>query len=75
MKRYTGSDTFEYTLEARTVDPFAKDVVRSFNSFSEIARENALSRIYLGVHFRSDAEQGLVVGDRVADYVYDNALR
>ncbi|MFC8869350.1 vanadium-dependent haloperoxidase [Streptomyces sp. NPDC057148] len=75
MKRYTGSDSFDYTLEATTVDPFAKDVVRSFNSFSEIARENALSRIYLGVHFRSDAEQGLAVGDKVADYVYNNSLR
>lgn len=74
MKRYTGSDTFDYTLEATTVDPFAQDVVRSFDSFSEIARENAESRIYLGVHFRADAEQGLVLGDKLAAYVMANTI-
>ncbi|WP_233875473.1 vanadium-dependent haloperoxidase [Streptomyces sp. ST2-7A] len=74
MERYTGSDTFEYALDATTVDPHADGVVRTFDSFSQMARENAESRIYLGVHFRSDAEQGLVLGDRVAAHVFAHAL-
>ncbi|TVR84516.1 MAG: phosphatase PAP2 family protein [Saprospirales bacterium] len=38
---------------------------RHFNSFNEMAVENAESRIYLGVHFRIDADEGLRMG-RVA---------
>ncbi|MFG3406971.1 vanadium-dependent haloperoxidase [Streptomyces sp. NPDC048142] len=75
MKRYTGSDAFAFTLEATTVDPYAGGAVRSFDSYSELARENAESRIYLGVHFRADAEKALELGDRVAAHVYANTLR
>lgn len=35
---------------------------RSFNSFIEMAVENAFSRIPLGVHFRMDCEAGLEQG-------------
>lgn len=39
---------------------------RSFNSFYEMAIENAWSRIPLGVHFRMDSEAGVNLGYRVA---------
>jgi membrane-associated phospholipid phosphatase len=45
---------------------------RSFNSFSELAWEDAYSRIYLGVHWRMDCEEGLRLGYQVARKV--NAL-
>lgn len=35
---------------------------RSFNNFYEMATENALSRIPLGVHYRMDCEEGLRMG-------------
>lgn len=35
---------------------------RQFDSFSDMAVENAVSRIYLGVHFRMDADEGLRLG-------------
>lgn len=35
---------------------------RTFGSFTEMARENAISRIALGVHFRMDCEEGLRIG-------------
>ena len=42
---------------------------RSFDSFYDMASENAFSRIWLGVHWRMDCEEGLrlgyVVGRRV----------
>ncbi len=38
---------------------------RQFTSFNDMAVENAVSRIYLGVHFRIDADEGLRLG-RVA---------
>lgn len=49
-------------------------VTRQFNSFQEASWENALSRIYLGIHWRFDAEQGIAQGTAVADYVFENML-
>lgn len=42
---------------------------REFNSFFEMAEENALSRIPLGVHFRMDASSGLQLGYEVGEKV------
>ena len=38
---------------------------RSFNSFFEMANENARSRMHLGVHFRMDCEEGMRLGNRI----------
>ena len=73
LKRHYGTDAVTYT--APTDDPFAPNVTRTFTSFSAAATENALSRIWLGVHFRWDADNGLAVGDQVAGYVFANRLR
>lgn len=35
---------------------------REFDSFLDMAIENAVSRIYLGVHYRMDADEGLRLG-------------
>ncbi|MBL7818877.1 MAG: phosphatase PAP2 family protein [Saprospiraceae bacterium] len=35
---------------------------RSFSSFKAMAEENALSRLYMGVHYRMDCEEGLRLG-------------
>ncbi len=45
---------------------------RSFNSFRQMARENAFSRIPLGVHIRMDCEEGIRLGYEISDGV--NAL-
>jgi PAP2 superfamily len=39
---------------------------RSFNTFSEMAWEDAYSRIYLGVHWRMDCEEGVRLGFQAA---------
>lgn len=43
---------------------------RTFHSFAEMAHENALSRVAIGVHYRMDCEEGLrlgrLIGQRVA---------
>jgi hypothetical protein len=49
-------------------------VERSFNSFSAAAEEATLSRIFAGVHFRSDLTTGQELGSEVADFVVDNFL-
>ena len=49
-------------------------VDRSFPSFSAAAEEAILSRIFAGVHFRSDLTSGRRLGREVADFVVDNLL-
>lgn len=46
---------------------------RSFNDFQEMAYENAISRILLGVHYRMDCDEGLRMGYNVGRKV--NALK
>lgn len=48
---------------------------RSFNSFDEAARECADSRIQLGWHFRYAADEGLVLGRKVVEYILKNQLQ
>jgi hypothetical protein len=51
---------------------------RSFTSFDQMAKENALSRILLGVHWRMDAEEGLrlgaLIGKQVSQLEIENKL-
>jgi hypothetical protein len=47
---------------------------RSFDSFSQAAGENALSRIYLGIHFHFDATAAIQSGDKIADYIFQHSL-
>jgi hypothetical protein len=47
----------------------------SFKSFSDAEMANAQSRIYLGIHWHFDAEQGIKQGNLVGDYVFHHAFR
>lgn len=47
---------------------------RSFASFSSAAMECALSRVYLGIHFRYDSEAGNELGRAIADHAWDRFL-
>ncbi|AWN43648.1 vanadium-dependent haloperoxidase [Methylobacterium durans] len=47
------------------------DVVRHFDNFDQAARDEAMSRIYAGVHFAYSTEAGLVMGSQVGDVVVD----
>jgi len=49
-------------------------VERSFKSFSAAADEATLSRIFAGVHFRSDLTSGQQLGREVAHFAIDNFL-
>ena len=50
-------------------------VTRRFSSVAEAARENALSRVYIGYHFRHATVIGLEQGRAVGAYVAAHALR
>jgi hypothetical protein len=45
---------------------------RSYQNFTEAERENGRSRIYLGIHWQFDADEGIKQGNQVADFVLKN---
>jgi hypothetical protein len=49
-------------------------VVRTFNSIAAAEQEASLSRVYAGVHFRTDEAAGDRLGRAIADFVVDNYL-
>lgn len=74
MRRYLGTDNVTFT--ATSEDPnLPSGVTRTFNSFTEAARENARSRVYLGVHFQWDGDHGFLSGNALGEYVYATRLR
>lgn len=75
MAYFFGTD--DIAFEAESEDPFYRDLgggPRQFSSFSEAAIENSLSRVYLGVHYRMDCEQGNEAGEAVGRYVASRML-
>ena len=50
-------------------------VIRSFTSFSQAAKENANSRIYIGFHFRHATVEGLKLGGKVGQVAVNHYLR
>ena len=63
-------DHFDFNVTSEVMP----GVERSFESFSAAAEEATLSRIFAGVHFRSDLTTGQRLGREVADFVVDNFL-
>jgi len=51
------------------------DVTRHFEGFSQAADEEALARIYGGVHYRFDQQAGQQVGRSVAEIVFAKVVR
>jgi membrane-associated phospholipid phosphatase len=51
-----------------------KPPVRAFDSFSAAARECALSRVYLGIHFRYDSLEGVRLGRRIGGFIASHYL-
>lgn len=56
----------------RTVRPL---ITRYFANIDDAIWENAVSRIYLGIHWRFDAINGVVAGREIGDEVFENVLR
>ena len=57
------------------ISPQMPGITRSFTSLYQAARENALSRIYVGYHFRHAIDEGESQGFKVGGYVFSHALK
>jgi hypothetical protein len=67
---FFGKDRFEFAVTSEVLP----GVQRSFTRFSAADEEATLSRIFAGVHFRTDLTVGQRLGKEVADFVLDNFL-
>ncbi len=43
--------------------------------FTDAERQNAESRIWLGVRWQFNADQGIIMGHNVADWTWDHAFQ
>lgn len=75
-------DNYAFTMTTEEVDsagPFSEKIkmtppTRSFNSFTAAGLEASVSRVYLGIHFRYDSEEGHRLGNKIGDYANANFM-
>ncbi len=78
IANFYGRDNIAFTFTSDELNGITRDqsgairprVPRSFTSLSQAAYENAQSRIYLGIHWSFDRDQGISQGTRIANDIY-----
>jgi hypothetical protein len=75
MRLYFGTDNVNFVVATEDPNPAVQGVTRSFRSFTDAALENARSRVYLGVHFQWDADNGFHSGNALGEYTFATQLR
>jgi len=82
LRRFYGTDQIAFTFTSDELNGVTRDaqgvtrplLPRSFASLSEAEEDNGQSRIYLGIHWAFDKNEGITQGRRVADYVFRNVF-
>jgi hypothetical protein len=83
LRRFYGTDDIAFTFVSDELNGVTRDnlgnvrplLPRSFPNLSAAEFENGLSRIYLGIHWIFDATEGIILGNNVANYVFDHILQ
>jgi hypothetical protein len=73
LKQAFGTDHVPFSMGSTTAVP--ANPIRSFESFTQAADENADSRVMSGIHFRFSTEMGKALGRKVGAYIVKNHLR
>ena len=73
LKRAFRTDHVPFSMDSLTALP--ANPVRSFNTFTQAADENADSRVTAGIHFRFATEQGKALGRKVGSYIVKHHLQ
>jgi hypothetical protein len=73
LKRAFGTDHVPFSMDSLTALP--ANPVRSFETFTQAADENADSRVRAGIHFRFSTDQGQALGRTVGRYLVKHHLR
>jgi hypothetical protein len=71
LKSFFERDNIDFSFESSSLPGNP----RSYSSFSEAARENSLSRIYVGYHFRKAVDDGQALGNNVGAWVATHSLQ
>jgi hypothetical protein len=71
--RVWGRDDIPFSVTWTGIAP-TTDVTRSYNGFRQLADEEAISRIYGGIHFSFDHTASFGACTNVANYVFSNVL-
>jgi hypothetical protein len=74
-KDHTAFRTCSLTLPAGSRCNDATPVLRSYSSFTEAARENGVSRIYVGFHFRQAVDEGIEHGRNIGEHAVKEFLQ
>ncbi|MBS2038347.1 vanadium-dependent haloperoxidase, partial [bacterium] len=82
LRRAFGTDQVSFSFTSDEFNGITRDNLgnvrplrpRSFTSLSQAEEENGQSRIYLGIHWSFDKSEGIVQGEKVADWVWNHAL-
>ena len=72
LARFFGTDQVAFTMTSGP--PFA-GITRSFAGFAQAAQENADSRVYAGVHFRSACQDGILQGRQIGRRAFTHYLQ
>jgi hypothetical protein len=72
LKAYFGTDQMNFHDCGATMEPGRtcwddKPVMRSYTTFTQAAEENAISRVYIGFHFRNDTVEGTAYGRKIGE--------
>jgi hypothetical protein len=71
LQRFYGRDDIAFSATSEEVP----GAVRHYTRLSQADEENALARVYLGVHWVFDQRAAQVSGWALADYIFENWLR
>jgi hypothetical protein len=74
FKHFFGSDAMSFSTTSTTSNP-PNVVVRTFESFSQAAEENGLSRILIGFHFRKAVTDGIQHGRKIGNWTISHFLK
>jgi hypothetical protein len=82
LRKFFGTKPFPFVLSSEEVpnnrsyaDTTNPQTGAQITSWTQAINENEESRIFLGVHWRTDAIQGRPLGQKVSDYIWDRYLR
>jgi hypothetical protein len=71
LRLFFGTDIISVDQTSAT----APGITRHYSTLSQAARDNSLSRIYVGYHFRNACLRGEEQGRQIANYVFNHSFK
>jgi len=71
LRQFFGKDDFSFSATSTSLS----GQTRNYTSISQAARENSLSRIYIGYHFRKACMDGEALGRSVGGWIATHSLQ